>query len=120
MTPGEVLQRGREFAEQANDLHLRHWVDHLLVFGRVAECEVHSALVVVATAPVETCSLGLVVVRWTRVSDALAMSTSGWAVARVGFGQRLVGPLPGDIALARERLRALGLDITRPLYEQAP
>jgi len=113
-----MLQRGREFAEQATDLHLRHVVDHLLIFGRIAEGEVHTARVLVATMPVEACDLGLVIMRWSRVSDGLAMSLTGWSVARVGFGQRLVGPLPGDVALAHERLRMLGLDGTRPLYEQ--
>jgi hypothetical protein len=45
-------------------------------------------------------------------------SLSGWAVTRVASGKQLRGPLPGDADLARRRLRALGLDPSRALYEQ--
>ncbi len=33
VAPGQALIRSRAFAEQASDLHLQHWIDHLLILG---------------------------------------------------------------------------------------
>ncbi len=76
MTPAERLQRSRILAEDARPLKLRTLVDELLVLGQVAEGEPFVARAVVATAPVEVCDLGLVLVRCTRAADASAMSLS--------------------------------------------
>lgn len=113
MTTVDVLVRGRALAEDAVELKLKSLSDELVLFGRVAEGEHFVARCIVVTVPVELSDRGLVHVRWSRVRDALSMSATGWLLGRVALGSRLVGPLAGDTALARDRLNELGLDWSR-------
>lgn len=110
MNAVQALDRARALAEQAAPLRLKHIPGALLLLGRVAEGEPYIARAVVANVPVESSDLGLVLLRFSRAQDALAMSLDGWIVARVAPGSRLVGPAPGDIDLARRRLAELNLD----------
>lgn len=119
MRAAEALERSLVIAEQARVLDLKRLVDHLLIFGRVADGEVLTARCIVASMPLQACDLGLVHARHSRVRDWLEHSMTGWAVTRVASGKLLRGPLPGDVDLARERLRALGYDPALALHEQA-
>ena len=110
MSGYDVLARGRTLAEEASNVSLRALVDHLLLLGRVAEGEYQLARCIVVTAPVRGCDLGVIHVPWSRVKDALSMSPTGWVVGRVASGAGIVAAVPGDCELARERVRAVGLD----------
>ena len=119
LSPHDILVRGRALAETASDLRVRDHTGELLAFGQVAETELFVARCVVVTASVDACDLGNVLLRHSRPRDGLAMSLSGWAIARVAPGSRVVGPLPGDAELARRRLLALGLTPDRPIWRTA-
>jgi hypothetical protein len=119
VTPGHALSRGRLLAEQAAPLKLKRLTGALLVLGRVSDSEIFVARAFNASAPVPSSDLGLVIVRASRLHDALAMALGGWVVARVASGSRLVGPTYADYRRARQRLKDLGIDWRMPLYEVA-
>ena len=97
MTGAISLQRGRALAEQADHLKLSGLVGDLLLLARPEPDEYYVARCWNLSAPRERRDLGLVIVRFARVRDALAMSLSGRIVTRVAPGNRLVGPPPGDL-----------------------
>lgn len=119
MIPGQTLERGRELAEQATPLKLKHLAGALLVLGRLADSEPYVARAINVTAPLDPCDLGLVILRFSRLQDALAMSLGGWIAVRVAPGSRVVGATYGDYRAARLRLRRLGIDWRTPLYDVA-
>jgi hypothetical protein len=106
----EQLTRLRERGEAARTVRLSHLVGHLLAFGRVADEETHVARLIVVTAPMDQCDLGLVHVRWSAQQTALAASLSGWIAARVTPDKRVVAPGVDDLDRARQRLSLLGVD----------
>jgi hypothetical protein len=106
----EQLTRLRSRGEAARTVKLSHLAGHLLAFGRVHDEESHVARLVVVTAPIDQCDLGLVHVRWAGQQLALASSLSGWVAARVTRDKRLIAPGPDDLARAQARLVALGQD----------
>jgi hypothetical protein len=116
-TPVDRLTRGRELAERAVPLKFRNHYGALLVLGRVDDGEPFVARALVASAPVEACDLGLVIVRFSRLQDALSMAVGGWVAVRVAQGSRLVGPTRDDYRLARRRLDELSIEWRTPNYE---
>lgn len=107
----EQLTRLRDRGEAARSVKLSHLVGHLLAFGRVADEEASVARLVVVTAAVDQCDLGLVHVRWSGQQLAVASSLSGWALARVTGDKRVIAPASDDYHRARRRLAALGFDL---------
>jgi len=91
----------------------------LLALGRVAESEPFICRAVNVSAPLRSSDLGLVILRFTRLQDALAMSLGGRGIVRVALGSRVVGPTYGDYHEARLRLHELGLDWQIAPYDVA-
>jgi hypothetical protein len=119
VTGVDGLSRGRALAESAAPLRLKRLAGHLLVVGRIADGEPYVARAIVATAPIETCDLGLVIMRFSRLQDALSMTLGGWIAVRVAPGSRIVGPTYEDYRLARKRLDEMGLGWRIPCLEAA-
>lgn len=105
MTGVDTLNRGRTLAEKAAPLKLKHMTGALLALGRVADGEPYIARAVNITAKADAADMGNVLVRFSRVQDALTLSLDGWVVVRVAPGGRVVGSMRGDCDLARQRLR---------------
>ncbi len=111
MTTAGALHCARIAAESAVPLKLKNLVGALVILARVPDVDPFVARAAVATAPVANCDLGIVVVRFSRLQDALSMAGSGWVMFRVASGGRPVGPLSQDAALARHRIAELAWDV---------
>lgn len=114
MRPGAVTERGRALAEHAVELKPKQLVGDLLVLRRVDDAERFVFEAVNVSRSLRVSYLGLALTHHSRLVEAVAMSLTGVVVVRVAHGSRFVVPLPGDAALALDRLRELGLDWASP------
>src|SRR4051812_34555545 len=101
------LQRMRERAEEAVDIHLKDLRGCLVLLGRTDDRNPYVARAIIVVDPPQV--IGPVIVRFSRVLDSLAMSLSGWVVVRVAPGGRVVGPLATDYEAARRCAASLGV-----------
>lgn len=99
-------------AETASDLKLKHHRGSLLILCRVADDEPYIARCIAVTERGSARDLGHVIVRFSRAQDALAMSLTGWVLARVGANSKLTSAKPGDRALAESTLRTYGIHVS--------
>lgn len=106
MNQAERLERMRDLAEQSRPLKLKEFDGCLLLLGRVDVRAAHIANVVVVDFPPR--QVGLTILRFSRVIDALMMSLTGWIVVRIADGH-VVAPLAGDYDTASRCAASLGL-----------